>query len=126
MRERAGILFPVLPIEGFERNIAERGLIHAAKINADTIRIGSRHIEWLNATGFAEIVFRNTGVKGIKRQLLPISQQLKSGSRNDKMLKADPIADRTITLVNFDIGFRFKFKLDPPTVAVPFVNDRHH
>ena len=74
MGEFVSVLLPVLTIEVLYLDVRERTGVDAAKVNADTVRVGARNVKRLNAAGFAEVVLRHTGVEPVTAECIPRGQ----------------------------------------------------
>ena len=84
MRQRMGVLFPVLAVEGDDLH----GLwliIQAVYIDVHAIRIRSRHVKGFDPAGFTEIVFGYAAVKGIGGQVFLAGEQLEFACRDYQM-----------------------------------------
>ncbi len=61
--ESLGVGFPVTSIEVLEFHLRDLAAIETAEIDAVPVRIGSRHVEGLDAAAPAEQVPRGTGIE---------------------------------------------------------------
>ena len=111
--------FPVLPVKWLDLDGLESALIQTAEINAESIRVGARHIKGLHATHLTECVPRNTGVEGVGRQRIVACDQSEPSGGNKEMLIPGHVADGTIAGMNRDSHRGVDLEGHGPTVAAP-------
>ena len=113
----------MLPVEDVRLNFCQVDIVEAANVDAEFVRVGSRHIEGLNAAMEAECMLCGPRVELISRELVLPAQQLETFGRHDEMQKALFGADRAVALGDVrQVGG--DTKSNPPAMAAPF--ERSH
>ena len=100
MRERTGVLFPVLAVEGFDGQSGDRARVQAADIDVDAVGIRARNIETLDPAHFAETMLGDAGVEGVLGQIVMAGDQPKPRRRHDQMPEAAHPAQRAIAFLH--------------------------
>ena len=92
-------------------------LIQTSHVDAETVGIGTRHVERLDAANCAKEMLGNSRVERVRREILSALHQLKVGFGNDEMQKAALAANRAVALARFNVDGRHHFEPDPPAMA---------
>jgi len=88
----------MLPVEGVRPDFCQVDVVEAANVDAEFVRVGSRHVEGMNAAMAAECVLGGQRVELVGGELVLAAQQLKMFRRDDEMQKTFFGADRTVAL----------------------------
>jgi hypothetical protein len=67
-------LLPMLPIEGVRLDFCQVDVVEAANVDAELVRVGSRHIEGVNAAMAAEGVLGGQRVEPVRGELFLATQ----------------------------------------------------
>src|SRR5580700_7401883 len=78
-------VFPVFSVEHLHFDLRYVNAVKAAHVDVDLIRVGTRHVERMNAARGAERVLRHAGVESIGGQRVLAAQKLESLGRDDQM-----------------------------------------
>ena len=91
--------FPVLTVEDASAlTLVEIDAIETARVDVDLVRVGTRHIERMNAAVFAERVLRNAGVECVGRKVILAADSFELLGRDDQMPEALLGADRAVAI----------------------------
>jgi len=86
------------PVERIRPDLCQVDVVEAANVDAELVRVRSRHIEGVNAAMAAECVLGGQRVELVGGELVLAAQQLKMFRRDDEMQKTFFGADRTVAL----------------------------
>src|SRR6516162_216999 len=86
------------PVERIRPDLCQVDVVEAANVDAELVRVRSRHIEGVNAAMAAECVLGGQRVELVGGELVLAAQQLKMFRRDDEMQKNFFGADRTVAL----------------------------
>ncbi len=117
MRELAGVLFPVQPVERPDFNRFHHAGIETTHVDTITVRIRARNVKRLDATNFAKQVPCHSGVKAILDQKLLTAQEGKLILCNDEVEKSALAANGAVAFERFDFGGRQNRKPHPAAMA---------
>ena len=109
----------MLSVEGVRVDFCQVDVVETANVDAEFIRVGSRHIKGLNAAMAAECVLGGPCVELVSRELVLAAQQLETFRRHDEMEKALLGADRAVAL-GYVRQVGGDTKSNPPAMAAPF------
>src|SRR4029079_1342433 len=87
---------PVAAVEALGRKRQRVEAVEAAGVDVDLVRIGTRHIERMNAARLAEMMFGDLGVELVGREIALALQQFELPARHDQMPDAFFAADRAV------------------------------
>src|SRR6516165_4427051 len=77
----------MFPVEGVRPAFCQVDVVEAANVDAEFVRVGSRHVEGMNAAMAAECVLGGQRVELVGGELVLAAQQLKMFRRDDEMQK---------------------------------------
>src|ERR1051326_6719120 len=117
-------VFPMPAVELLDRQRGEVDAIKTADVDVDLVRIGTRHIERMDAAMLAEGVLRGPGAELIGRKLGLAAHALELLRRHDQMQEALHAAERAVA-IGHAIEARGGAKRHPPAVATAFVGLPH-
>lgn len=93
VRQRCGVLLPVLTVEYIYLNRLNMRALDAAQIDAKAIRIRARRIKRFYAAVLAKGVLGSAGVKGIGSHRVCTADQSKPGCRYNHLIATALVAN---------------------------------
>src|SRR5487761_1158931 len=128
----AGVIAPalrilVLPfpaVEGPHGHLLEGAGVEAAGIDAETVGMGARDVERLDAAHRAEEMLRRAGVESVSREHVLAREQLEVLRAHDEMQVAGLAAHRAVAVRARPSRGRERLESDPAAVAAPAVRDQ--
>src|SRR5882724_6180378 len=87
---------PVAAIEALRRDGERIETVKAAGVDVDLVRVGTRHIERMDAAHLAEMMLGDLGVELIGREIARALQQIEPLGRHDQVPDALLGADRAV------------------------------
>src|SRR6266545_4355573 len=88
--------FPMPAVEIFRPDRGEIDIVDAARVDIDLVRIGTRHVEWMDAANLAEGVLGHAGVERVGGEVIPAAEKLEALRRHDQMQDSLFGADRAV------------------------------
>src|SRR5262249_7813284 len=86
------------------RHRGDGGGIEAARVDAEAVGMGARHVERFHAADRAEEVLRGAGVEGVSGEHIPAREQGEALRGHDEVQVTGLAADRAVALVHGDPG----------------------
>jgi hypothetical protein len=109
-RHFMNILFPALAIEARDSLRFYRTQVQAIDIDADAVRMRSRHVIGLDSAVATEDMLRHTGIKRINLNVILSADQPETVRRHEQMQVARHTADAAITIRYFEVVGRIDFE----------------
>lgn len=124
MGEDLCVLLPVAPVKLQNAYSLYGVTLETTHIDAEALRVGSRHIERFYAAMPAKIMPGNPGVEGINGKLRLPRQQSESIRRHNQVQVTRFLANTAVTLVRLDDGLRHDFELHGATMTAASVRNK--
>src|SRR5262249_38935118 len=118
------LFLPLASVEGLgrDRQLLDRPLIQAARVDAVAVGMRARHIERLDAAHRAEKMLRHAGVESIRGEEFRALEQAEARLRHDQVQEPRLRADRAIALGDREAGGRLDFEADPAAMTTSAMN----
>src|SRR5262249_29414995 len=119
-------LLPLLPVERGDGEGGHGGRVDAARVDTDSVGVGARHIERLDAAGGTKIVLCDVGVERVRRERVLTLEELEALGGHDQMQIARLGANGAVALGDAKLGGRLHLEAHPAAVTAARVNDQGH
>jgi hypothetical protein len=116
-------LLPVLAVERLNHLGLDRARIEAARVDAETVRIGARDVERLDPASATEEMARHAGVEGVFNEHLGAGEQSKTRGRDDEMPERRHRADRAVAVMHQQVRGSIDLETDCSAVTAAAVSD---
>ncbi len=126
MGQLLGTAFPLLTVEVFNNDIFDGLGVQASGVDANSIGIGSRHIEGFDPADSAEEVTGNFGIEGILGQLLATAFEIKAASRHNQMQIGGGGTDRAVAELHLQLRRSLDLKAYRSAVTASGVKHQRH
>ena len=117
-------LLPVTSVERLDRKGRHGRAIDAACVDAEAVRVGSRHVKRFYPAGAAEQMAGDTGIEGVLDQVLLTAQQTEAAGRHDQMPIPAHRTDRAVTFLDHQRGRCVHRERHRAAMAVSVVGDQ--
>lgn len=85
-------------VEGLDGHAGDRAGVEAARVHADAIGVGARHVEGFHPADRAEILLRHMRVEGVGGEVVLALLELELRRRHDQVEVGDHAADRAVAI----------------------------